>query len=344
VTDSSPLELRERDLVEVLEADARRYDGELDVVERLIHGSDDATVIARQLSAFLREHTGVGIRGGLFHHASVGSVTGVVLDDDRTLVIKAYQPRWARAFLDSVVETQRALASAGLPCATPVLAPQRYGDTWATVETYLADPGQPVAFGPAEMTASAHGLAAVIGAAPMRPALAHHPMHAPHVGLYPTPHSPLFDFDATQAGAEWIDDLARAAAPYSAVGRRVVAHTDWAARNVRLAPAGVRAIYDLDSVAIVPLPAALGTAAATWRATGDPGDGAAPGVDEIDGWLGGYPDRLSIEERRAVFAHALSVLAYSARCEHAIDPHELRHRRARPTLRTDGRAFLERLR
>jgi hypothetical protein len=178
----------------------------------------------------------------------------------------------------------------------------------------------------------------------MAPGLAQHPMNEPRAGLYPTPHSPLFDFDATAAGAEWIDDLARAALPYSAIGRPVVAHTDWAARNVRLGPSGVRAFYDLDSLAIAPLPGALGTAAATWRSTAEPGDGPAPGVDEIDEWLGCYPDPLPRDERRAVFAHALSVLAYSARCEHAIDPDEIRHRRARPTLRTDAAAFLRRLR
>ena len=48
------------------------------------------------------------------------------------------------------------------------------------------------------------------------------------------PHSPSFDFEATAAGAQWIDDLARAALPCADFGDRVVAHTDWSARNVRL--------------------------------------------------------------------------------------------------------------
>jgi len=113
---------------------------------------------------------------------------------------------------------------------------------------------------------------------------------------------------------------------------------------VRLAPTGLRAVYDLDSLAVVSLPAALGTAAATWRSTAATGDGPAPGLDEIDEWLGCYPDRLTIDERRGAVAHAVSVLAYSARCEHAIDPQEVRHVRARPTLRANADVFLRRLR
>ena len=35
-------------------------------------------------------------------------------------------------------------------------------------------------------------------------------------------------------------------------------------------------------------------------------------------------------------------LAYTSRCEHAIDPREDLHRRARPTLRRDGAELLRR--
>ena len=67
------------------------------------------------------------------------------------------------------------------------------------------------------------------------------------------PHSPLFDFEASAGGAEWIDDVARLAldARDSDATPRVVAHTDWSARNVRLRADGVRAIYDADSLSLV---------------------------------------------------------------------------------------------
>jgi hypothetical protein len=46
-------------------------------------------------------------------------------------------------------------------------------------------------------------------------------------------------------------------------------------------------------------------------------------------------------ERVAVGAAALYVLAYTARCEHAIDPGQAVHRRARSRLTTEGDALLD---
>ncbi|MGQ0431593.1 MAG: hypothetical protein ACT452_04200 [Microthrixaceae bacterium] len=129
------------------------------------------------------------------------------LDDGRQVVIKAYQPRWTQRFLQAVSETQAAPADAGLACARPLVDPQPFGAGWATIETLLVDPGQPASFGPAEIRASARGLAALIAAARPSPGLRDNPLQQPFEGLYPVPHSPLFDFDATAAGAEWIDEL-----------------------------------------------------------------------------------------------------------------------------------------
>ena len=117
----------------------------------------------------------------------------------------------------------------------------------------------------------------------------------------------------------------------------MTAHTDWSARNVRLSPDGVRAIYDLDSLAVVLLPAALGIAAATWRSFGEEGEGPAPGAAEVGEWLGDYPGPLTDEERAGVFAAALWSLVYTARCEHAVDPEERIHHRARPISARRGR-------
>lgn len=330
-------------VAEMISANAAKYAGHPPVVHDAVHGTTDPEAIEHQIAKLVRSALGSVVTEGVFHVASVGSVTGVRLDDGRLVVIKAYQHRWTQRFLQAVSDAQASLADAGFACARPVVDPQPFGAGWATIETLLADPGQPATFGSAEMRASARGLAALINATPPSPGLLDNPLQQPFEGLYPVPHSPLFDFDATAAGAEWIDELAALAKAHLHLGRVVVAHTDWAARNVRLSPTGVRAIYDLDSLGIVPLPAALGQAAVTWRSTAEPGDDPAPGVEEIDAWLTAYPGSLTDDERRAVFAHALWHLAYSSRCEHAIDPHEAVHQRARPTLRDQADELLRRL-
>jgi hypothetical protein len=330
-------------VVEVILDQVAKYNGGLSLIHQSIHGSVDPVVIGGQLDAFVSGVMGSRIREGVFHGASVGSVTGVVLDDGREVVVKAYQPRWSHRFLTAVIETQSSLADAGLACARPLAGPLPFGQGLATVESFLVDPGQPAEFGTAEMASSAHGLAELIALACETPGLVENPTHRAFDGLYPPPHSPLFDFTATARGARWIDELAAIARPHINQGTRVVAHTDWSARNIRLGVGGVRAIYDLDSLAVVPLPAALGTAAVTWRSTGEAGDNAAPGLDEIETWLDCYPEVLSPRDRQLVVANALYTLAYSSRCEHAIDPDEHVYRRARPTLADQGAALAKRM-
>lgn len=325
-----------RTLEDVIAAAVAAYDGEPALVHRTIHGTDDPGRIAGQLADHVERILGVGVAGGRFHAASVGSVTGVALDDGRDVVVKAYQQRWSLSFLAAVVEAQTVLHLVGIPCALPLSPPTPLGGGLATIETFLADPGPTPTFGPAEQRASAVGLATVIRAAPDLVGLQAHPMSASTGGLYPTPHSPLFDFDATASGAEWIDEYAVAASEHTDGGRRVVAHTDWSARNVRLSVNGVQAIYDLDSLAATTLPAALAGAAMSWRAFGEATDGPAPGIDEAGAWLADYPEPLAADEMRAFWAQALFHLAYTSRCEHAVDPGEERFSRARPTLRSDG--------
>src|SRR5206468_2199085 len=94
------------------------------------------------------------------------------------------------------------------------------------------------------------------------------------------------------AASAWIDSVAAdATAVRDQVGATlpdVIAHCDWAARNIRLGPdpvgaypplqrkirthrESVVAIYDCDSLALLPEAEAVGMAACTWGATGASG-------------------------------------------------------------------------
>src|ERR1700758_4891097 len=61
-------------------------------VELAIYETTDATFIAKTLNKFCRQNLGSRVAHGLFHQSSIGSVTGVVLEDGRSVVIKAHQP------------------------------------------------------------------------------------------------------------------------------------------------------------------------------------------------------------------------------------------------------------
>src|SRR4051812_18087496 len=80
-------------------------------VELAIYGTSDARVIAAELDRFCREELGGRVARGLFHTASIGSVTAVELVDGRRVVVKAHQPDRELAYLQEIVRVQMHLAS-----------------------------------------------------------------------------------------------------------------------------------------------------------------------------------------------------------------------------------------
>ena len=293
---------------------------EVDVFETV-----DPWDIASTLAAIASTGTGVEVREGIFYQASAAAVAGLLLDDDREVVVHAYRRDATLEFVEGVARVQGQLAAAGFPCARPFSGPLRDGGVIGRVETLRPDPG-PRRFAPHEMRASAHGLAWMISLAEgLDPTgLDAHPMALPDAHLYPRPHSPLFDFAATAAGAEWVDELAIAARDRMTDDHRVVAHGDWSARNVRLGPEGMVCVYDWESLQHCPESTAVGIAAATWRSVGAPGEPLAPSDPEIRQYVEQYElargHPFTSEDRNSAYAAAVYALAYTARCEHALVP------------------------
>ncbi len=165
--------------------------------------------------------------------------------------------------------------------------------------------------------------------------------------MYPQPHNPIFDFSLRAEGARWIDRFAAAAKAARAVddSRPTVVHTDWSARNIRLENGELVVAYDWDSLAEATESVAVGQAAATWRSTGEATDPIAPGSDEVQAYLSAYEvgsHRLfTAEQRQSALAAALWVLAYTARCEYALEASTgKRVERARARLTDDGWSYL----
>jgi hypothetical protein len=148
-------------------------------------------------------------------------------------------------------------------------------------------------------------------------------LYVPDALWPPEAHSPLFDFAATAAGAEWIDALAARAKPLVAGGEPLAGHHDWCGEHMRFAGGEVVAVYDWDSLAIGPEAVIAGNAAATFTADFTrPGHDQAPSPEETRAFVDEYSAAravpLSRAERERIAAAATFVLAYSARCEHAL--------------------------
>ena len=303
------------------------------VVDRDILGTDEPERLAALFEAFCIRELDAHAVGGLFYAASAGCVLGVQLESGDAVVIKTYQTRWRTPFLGAVQDAQQRLKLDGIPCPSPVAPPVEIcppRPNLALVETWVPDPGMHPGGSAVARRVSAAGLAQQIAICLTLPDVERfslHPLSSDGAGLFGIPHSPMFDFERTGSGAEWIDDLALRAKEIrdQDTSPPVVAHTDWSARNVRFDEERLLAVYDWDSLALVKEATALGQAAMTWSVTADPGGTEFPDIYSVLGYMADYEHArnqgFSAEQHRAARAAAVYVLAYTARCEHSLAFH-----------------------
>ena len=265
---------------------------------------------------------GSAIAGARFYVASIGAVAGVVLADGREVVVKLHQPSVG---VDQLAELVRLRAQLGA-CGSPrVLAgPLPIARGHAVIEQLdergaWADPHEPHV-----RRALARGLYRIVETC--RPfaatsLLAGRAWAMPADRLWPVPHSKLFDFEATAAGAEWIDDVARAAHAIEPAGDVVIGHMDWRAEHVRFDGGEVAVAYDWDSLDRMREPVLVGSAAhgfcADWSREGRR---QVPTQGEARGFIDAYADArgrpFDAAERAAIGAAFAYSIAYTARCSH----------------------------
>jgi hypothetical protein len=309
-----------------------------------VFGTEDRHTIEDRLRSACTSALGVDVDRVAWLVVSVAAVAGLELHDGRTVVARAYQSNVSVRFLDAAIRVQAAAREAGLPAAEP-LTPA-VDVPWGLVrfETAIPDEGmRPLTDD--ELEVSAAGLASQVEAARgVDPSgLEDHPM-ASTDNLYPTPHTPLFDFVATAAGAEWIDEIAVVAkAARDTDPDRTIVHSDWSARNIRVADGRLTAVFDWESAEWAPESTGVGIAAATWRSNAGAGDDLAPDADELRRYVDAYerhrPAPFAPLQRHAALGAALYAYAYTARCEHSLFP-DARVGRARTRLDRDGDQLL----
>ena len=293
-------------------------------VELAIHETSVPRSIAQAIDAFCSRELGSPVAGTLFYRSSVGAVAGVVLADGRRVVIKAHQPDRQPAHLRAAVHLQRFLAEAGLFAPRIIAGLLPLGTGLAVVEEYCSRGEWRDGHDPAVRRALAFGLYRVIRALePCMNIADVRSIELPAESLWPTPHSRLFDFEATTRGAGYIDDLARAARrQVTPVGRRVISHTDWRAEHVRFEGDEISVAYDWDSLCSTFEPAAVGAAAHMFCADWSRDDVAqAPTLAEARAFISDYESargqEFTDEERRSCAGAFAYAVAYTARCGYA---------------------------
>jgi len=320
------------DPVDLVRAHLAEWDSAF--VELDTFGTDDAARIVAIVDAFCRERLGSPLAGYLFYGSSIGSTHGVRLADGRDVVIKARQPaetnpdmRHDRATLDTICRVMAWLRAGGYPCARVILGPTPIGSGLATVEELFVRGEHGDGFQPRCRRVIASGFADLIerlrscevDASGLR-------QFERGPRLFPQPHGKIFDFEATAAGAGWIDDFARRARKMEAHdGARVLGHSDWRVEHLRFDGDRIVATYDWDSLAFRAETDLVGSSAHGFTADWSRPDARRiPTADDIRAYVSDYESArgrsFSKPERRHVFATCVYSIAYGARCQHSLAP------------------------
>lgn len=256
-----------------------------------------------------------------FFAASVGALFGVERADRSRIAIKIHKLFTDEEYFDDVQGVQAALADAGFPAPRPL---GRRGlvlwEEWLEAGTFRDAHEPDVRSAMARELVRFHRLATASGLRPRRPFL------RPAGALWPKPHNVLFDFEATSTGAEWIDEIGRAARRMPVAGSEVVGHTDWSAKHVRFdEELRLTALYDWDSVTTELEPVLVGTAAGSFTYTEELDHPSAmwPSAEESLAFIEQYERErghgFTRGERDTAFAACVYLRAYAARCQHAYE-------------------------
>ena len=257
-----------------------------------------------------------------FHlELSVGALFGLELADGRQVALKVHQAKVGRPEIEAQQLVQTHLAEHGFPCPRPVLGPTPFLVGLCSAEEWRTEGQRYAVVTPARRRAMAAALVRIGQRGAELPRLPALEAYQWPQAVWPEPHNALFDFEATREGAEDIDEIAIRAGEHMRAGPIVLGHQDFSVKHFRFAAGGrITMLYDWDSLSIDYESVALGGAAATHTAAihtriyhPSVADTLAF-VDDYEAERGELPD----DVRRAALAYAVYMVAYTARCEHAL--------------------------
>jgi hypothetical protein len=292
-----------------------------------LFGTHDPEAVGEAFEGFCQAELVSPVAAGLFYEASVGCVAGFELADGRRVVVKAHSLASSERFLEAAARIQTTLVQRGFPAPAVLLGPRSLGYTYATVEQ-LVDAGDyrdaheaPIRAALAQALAR---LVTLVSDIP-RDGLEREQQALPADDLWPRPHHRMFDFGATRAGTEWIDEFAAQAMELLvAPGEPVIGHTDWTVKHCRFVGDELRVVYDWDSLGLMSEPELVGHAAAHFTTTWQLEVPLIPTPDEARAFVTEYErarGRVFDREQRArLGAKAVYSLAYGARCEACGEP------------------------
>lgn len=259
---------------------------------------------------------------------SVGATFGMQNSDGRKCLVKINGPDCIKSELASRAKFQQWIFQKDYPCPSLLLHPKYIQGRLTLIEAYLDQGRRANGHVPADRKLMAEALATLVELGQHYPDSESIPtdtLCSVPDSPWPKPHNILFNFESTQSGAEWIDEIGSyyGVARDRVVAPRVLGHVDWGAKHTRISGGKISAIYDWDSTARVHETCVVGSAAVNYTATWYVECPNRPTMLEMVAFVTDYEaargklfDDQEVEE---ITANSYYSAAYGARCEHAAD-------------------------
>ena len=287
-----------------------------------IVGSADPGALAERAVAITEELAGASCATLLHASFSLGAVFGWELANGARVATKLHAPKAEERELRAAYGVMAELGEGGFPCPRLLAPPARVGESLVVLSSWLDVEEAPPSSEAAGARARAGAFARLVREASASEHASELRPPDPLASPFPSPHSAIFDFEATRAGAEAIDRIGQWTAEElgRCEGPLVVTHGDFCAHNVLLAGDEVAAVFDWDSLHRERRAIALGVAALasgfdTRRALDPP-----PTARWVNAFLAAYEAEagaLDELDARTARVAALRTFAYMARCQQA---------------------------
>src|SRR5215468_9955945 len=289
-----------------------------------VFGTDSVAEAERMIRAWARAK-GFGDGRVNLVELSVGAAVTLQLATDK-IFVKVWSGEADPKALSAQLQVQAGLGACGFPAPRVLTELSPLGPGWAAAMEYKREGVPTDVRVPGVRRAMAVGLLQFVRLSEPYRDIEGLPYRLLPERIWPRPHNLLFDFEATAQGAEWIDEIARAAlaAMRSATSRIVVGHLDWSAKNMRMGPQSIAVVYDWDAVFLDRETFVLGAAAAHFPMTWELEVSGNPNARDVMAFVQEYEEArgtaFTCTELQEVAASATYLRAYTARCEHAGDP------------------------
>ncbi|MBC8059726.1 MAG: hypothetical protein H7Y18_03585 [Clostridiaceae bacterium] len=305
------------------------------ILSQSIVGMTDAKKLTEFINDFCELNLGSEIIDCLYAGFSVGASFGLGLKNGEKIFLKINKPNsndsitpFSLESLKAMSQVQEYLSDNDFQCPKVILHPVEYGSVIVTVNEFIDIGVQKDAHDPLIRKVMAQKFAELIK------------ITTPYISLkgfeyfnifdtkrlYPVPHNALFDFTVNEKATAWIDEIAQKSKEVinSIDKNLVLGHCDWSLKHFHFIDDKIVMIYDWDSLFLQDEYHLLGIAASTFTTTWDIPVKITPSQVEAYEFVKEYEyvreKSFTKEELKKISASATYIMAYTARCESAIDP------------------------